>query len=284
MRAEYIKRFSGLEEFLEYASWSGAPDWSDRGMDRWAGGETVKQAVKSTVTASFADQYMPRAVALLEKIDASFRDREAVAWMPSVQGAYPIVAEALIGMPEAMRTRRPIESDIAPINIYLENGVSAGVDKQAIVNRGVAIAALILRMSEMRPVQLKLYGAWMIRTHHDAYLFYDVPMSSTPVSVAHVISTIAHDSFLRTLNFAASSKIAKESCGKRIEYGEGFGWAYGAPNVHHEARDKGIRAKFELNPQDIIIQCGFLTDQALMDSDPVAWVHKQLEKQRTIED
>ena len=282
MVATYSHRFDSLDDYLSKAVTPGLTDWSRNGKDIWAGGETIRQACDSTLTASAARPYMPKAQALLDKIDASFRDRESTQWMPSVVGAYPIVAEALMGLPESMRIRRPVESDIAPISIYLEMGVSAGVDKPEIVNRGVALGALIMRMSEMRPVRLVLFGAWQIHTHGNAHMLFDIPMSSTPVSVAHVLATIAHDSFLRTINFAVSDWIARKYSGKKITNDEGFGWAFGSPTTYAEQRTRGIRAHFDLNPQDIIVQCGYLDDRDILARDPVEWVHKQLEKQRAV--
>lgn len=282
MRQEYMHRFDSLEDFLNKAQTPGLMDWSRGGRDKWAGGETIAQACKSTLTATAATPYMPQAQALLDKIDASFRDRDTLTWMPSVCGAYPIVAEALMGLPESMRTRMPVESDIAPINIYLEMGVSCGVRKEELVKRGIALAALIMRMSEMRPVQLKLFGAWELHTHNNNWIFFDIPMSSTPVSVAHVLSTIAHDSFMRTLNFGVCDWIARKVANRKIDFNESFGWAFGSPTGEADKRRAGVRDRFNLNPQDIVIQCGYLDDAQLMNSDPVAWVHAQLEKQRAV--
>ena len=60
-----------------------------------------------------------------------------------------------------------------------------------------------------------------------------------------------------------------------------IGWGFGAPS-NGGTRERILRERMELQPKDVLIQGGYLPDARLMDSDPVAWVHKQLEAQRTI--
>jgi hypothetical protein len=132
-----------------------------------------------------------------------------------------------------------------------------------------------MRMSEERPVELHAFAAWALTSQRRKEMFWSVKLDSTPISIAQVVNTIANVSFTRAINFATCRCVAGD-----IQDYDSFSWAQ---ERHKDGRKEGIRARFNLEPQDIIVERGYLDDAALMGSDPVAWVHKQLEKQRTLD-
>lgn len=199
---------------------------------------------------------------LADKIDSSFRDREVSAWVPSVCGAYPIVPDYLIGMPENMRARRPVESDISPIKFVIEPTISQGVTIDQLNNRAAAIAALIMRTNEERPVELWFSMVNDPGGNGDVYNF--IRMESTPVSLAHIVA-------------AMTAPTVRELCMSGATYQRGLRHYDGDNHMPGRAQ---TRRYMGLNPQDVLIQGGHLVDAALMERDPVQWVHRQLEKQR----
>lgn len=206
---------------------------------------------------------------LFLSIDTAFRDRTRQEWTPCVAGAYACVPEYLQGQPEHMRTMHDTVSDKAPITYWIEAVVSAGVGLEALRLRAAAIAALIMRTSEERPVELNVFTGGKPSGGQD-YLFV-APIDSHPVSLTEALGALGTREFCRTINFTLLAKYSNPS--------RTITWACGHPG---EGREKKLRGIFHAAPQDVIIQGGFLPDEALMRSDPVAWVHKQLDKQREV--
>jgi hypothetical protein len=268
----YFKRYDSIGEMI-----ADARQGRDKhGADRWAGGKTLQHACDVVMSgAAHDDAVMREARELYDKVDASFRDRETHAWMPSVAGAYPIVAELLQGVPDYMRAQQPVESDTAPIKIYIEASISAGVSQHEITRRGVALTALAMRMSEERAVEVHMFSGWKLYTKASRYCIWDTKLDVTPISLTQIINTIAHTSFMRMINFATCRFMAGS-----ISDRESFGWAF---ERHKVSRKEGLRERLGLEPQDIIVERGYLDDAQLMARDPVEWVHAQLEKQRTLD-
>jgi hypothetical protein len=268
------KTFASLQELFVYAK-RGNYNSSE---SRWAGGD-IQSAVESARAGTLVqDRSIKAAMSLMEKIDASFRDRETQAWLPSIAGAYPIVPEWLMGRFDSMRARTVIETDVAPVRIFCEVSVSAGVSHEELERRGTAMAALVTRMSEERPVELHMFSS-MYFPSNETTVLWNVQLDSHPVSLNQVLMTFAETAFIRAINFSTGYGICKEN--GRSKIGSSIGWGYGAPS-NGGSRENKLRELMELQPKDVLIQGGYLPDAALMNSDPVAWVHKQLEQQRTI--
>lgn len=244
-------------------------------MFRWAGGRKLHEAIEFTKCgADEADTKIAKD--LIEKIDASFRDRESQQWVPSVCGAYPIVPEFLMGLPQNMRQRMPVEDMRAPVKICVEVTVSAGCERNTIVERGAAVAALAMRMSEERPTELHLLYA-MKDTAQDAQygeLMTLVRMSSSPLSLSHCVAVMADPSFCRMVQFAHMFGQTKSNGKTSIP------WIGG---VQTKERDKLIRSAFNLTPHDVIVEGGHLTYQNEIVRDSIKWVHDQLERQRCMD-
>jgi hypothetical protein len=235
----------------------------------WAGGRGMEEACEYVRHgASFYETKAARE--LFNKIDVSFRDRPVRQWVPEIAGAYAVVPEYLMGMPEHMRTVTHVDSDTAPIKLFIEPSVSMGVSLEAMARRGAAIAALVARMVEVRPVELYV-GLASCNSRKD--IGTCIRVDTTPVSLSQIVA-LFNPSFSRKILFSFAS--FKEGA----TY-VGNSWALGEPGSL--TRANRIRKEFGFGERDVIIEGGYLPDQAKFESDPVAWVHAQIEKQREIE-
>lgn len=207
---------------------------------------------------------------LFNKIDTSFRDRTRTEWMPSVAGAYACVPEYLQGQPEHMRLMHDNVADSSPIRYWVESGCSEGTSQRAIQRQAAAVGALIMRTSEERPVELMVFTGGQ----SDRYkgLIAIAPIDSHPVDLVEVIATLGTREFARTISFSLLGKY----CG----VGGCINWTCGYPG---EKREQKLRTILGASPQDVIVQGAFLPDEGLLRNNPVAWVHKQLDKQRSVE-
>lgn len=242
--------------------------------DQWSGGRKLPKACEYVMQGA-SESECREAKSLFDKIDASFRDRDNTAWMPSVCGAYPVVPEFLMGLPENMRARRPVESDVSPIRLCVEVVVSGGISQQEKARQGAALAALAMRASELRPVELWIWAASRIDGGSDTVIAAKV---EAPYSMAQIVAVFASHSFGRAIMSALANKHGN---GNRSKYNGGWKWALGKPGS--DDRDAKVRGAMGWSQQDVVIQGGYLPDAALMERDPVEWVHRQLEKQRTVD-
>lgn len=222
------------------------------------------------------DSHLRHARELMDKIDAGFRDREKVVWQAAPMGAYPIVPDYLANDPFSMRMKGREENTQAPIRYYIECGISAGVQLHEMERRAAAIAALIMRTIEERPVELYVYGAWSCDNKRQGQIVI-VPVDSHPIDLFATIAMIGTREVCRSIMFAN----LESRFGDQLT----IPWLFGYPGDYgvREERERQLRKYMELEPTDVLMMGGALHDAAAFDRDPVEWVHKQLEKQRSVE-
>lgn len=241
----------------------------------WNGHLDVAGAIAKAQRGATEKELRPVAD-LLDKIDAEARGREADAWMPSPVGAYPCIPEVLMGLPENMRRRIPVEDDRSPIRLFVEIIVSGGVEDATLAKRGAALAALALRMRELRPVEL--YVCWATRMYgalHDDVIGA-VRVGTTPLSPGEIAFLCSDKSFCRQLAFCGMAAQAKTTNVNSIS------WAW-HDTPGKAGRDDRVREAMRMNPQDIFLPGGHLSESALFATNPVKWVHGYLDAQREVE-
>ena len=248
----------------------------DRYNDEFYGHADPRAAV-AYCEKNIGEHHMRHARELVDQIDASFRDRERVTWQPSPYGAYAVVPEYLAGEPECMRMQNAEPDDNAPIRYWIEAVVSAGTGLHELERRATAIAALVMRSVEERPVELNV----MIAAHpgrSDGYLAV-IPVQTHPIDLHSTIATLATREFCRCMAFN-NARAATGGSGSSMH------WLYGNPTAGgvSDSRERQFRRVLDIAPQDVVIQGGYLPDAYIFRSDPVQWVHNQLAKQRTVEE
>lgn len=245
------------------------------GMDKWANsyfdGRTLAQACDYVMRGASDEETRP-VRELVDKIDSAVHDRQRNEWTPEIQGAYAVVPEYLMGLPECMRVMTRQESDIAPLRILVESSLSSSLSSEATARRGAAIAALAMRLGEERPVEL-----YVFKTSHTRYtqVCWMAKMDTHPVNAAQCMAVFGTEAFCRAVGWAYLGVHCPHRDVDSINFGFGFPGDFGR-------KDK-IRKVFDLDTNDIIIEAGYAPDEVLIQRDPVAWVHKQLEMQRTVE-
>lgn len=215
---------------------------------------------------------------LLEQIDSSVAGRERREYIAGPAGAYAVVPEYLQGMPYNMRRRAPVESDTAPLRLVIEASMGGYVTNAQITRRGAAMAALVSRLSETRPVEL--YMAWADRTSGYTGTTYNtvgmVRMETAPLNMNEMVNMLCRPDFGRGVTFAIDKLQATNPTAS------GFQWAWGL-DPEEPARIARVRTLLQLEPQDIFITGGSnITAEEYM-RDPVKWINKFLDPQRTVD-
>lgn len=216
--------------------------------------------------------------ALLDRIDLELDGFQGPEWLPSVMGAYPMVPDAIAGHPEAMRLRKDAESNRAPVRLFMSLVVSAGVSPEQMARRGAAIGALVRVLSNERPVEL-----WAMCDMHSLkgrqVMSIDaIRITTTPIDAQSLAFITSSKCVARGLAFGLSAiQNGSPSHGGSIHWIAG-----GGPGS--KAYETVIRQAMRMEPQDVLLPGGYLTEGHQMMNDPVGWVRDMLAKARSIDE
>lgn len=145
-----------FDSMTELANWANKNISSDaeyrrQSASKFNGFTTWDQA--ATRAGLGHDEAVPQAKKLLDKLEASI-SVETIAYTSSVAGVFPNVPEYLAGEPECMMEPTPTDSDMAPMAVYVDLTTSAGITADQYRKRGIAVLALAMMLSQVRPISL----------------------------------------------------------------------------------------------------------------------------------
>jgi len=251
-----IKRYESTEDFATAVRGCSNP----YGTGSFVGHMEFETARLKTLQGD--DSYVAEAEKLLDLLDASVETPHA-EWVGSVYGAYPIVPEFLAGSPTPMRHRQNVEGDNSPITIYVSTTCSAGISTETMLKRGVAILALVLKMQQIRPIELCLLAETHGRT--DGEYLQVIPIITKPVDISVAAFTLCHVAFARQLTYGAAIRDDKFNGSWPNTYNGG-----GAPWEAH------VREALGMAEQDLYIGSARMWDDMI--TKPVEWVNAQVKR------
>lgn len=231
------------------------PHWTDYWeRTHWDSENRIRRALEGD------PRVVPQAEALLRKVESSI-ELPTTEWTPSVVGAYPMVPDALAGVPDAMRTRTRIASEQVPLNICVFGSFSQGVDAQGYKQRGIAILALVLALQRVRPITLEVFNIGK-NDYVNAAVINTSPMDLATASVflssSHCMATIFYGlEYAYTGDVTWPARYSPFSSTGRSAY---LNW---------------LRGPLGLKDTDLLIEPAFFYD---FERDQAAWINKQVKK------
>lgn len=244
-----LVQFASLREF-----WTACPEkapagWGMNEVEEWSGNQTYTEA-RANLWKGFPDA-VKRSDKLLAKIEAEGIELRQESWDTDLIGYFPCVPAFVSGDPDCMFT--PIDecSQTAPMRVYASVCLSAGFESDDLEKRGVAILALVRKLSLIRPVELYLYA-------DQAGKQPVIRMETCPLDLITASYALSNAGFLRKLCFGWGYT------------GNGFdgGWAYGWGGGTADAARKALGA----DPTDLVIPGSHYSNADLL-KDPVKWVN-----------
>ncbi len=252
-----IKNWNGLGEFVGVAKTT--PNYV-ADCDDWTGYIDHATACKKALDGD--NSYVEEAEKLLDKLDASIEMPQAT-WQASIYGAYPIVPEFLAGSITPMRHRVEATNDTTPIAIYVSTTCSAVIGSSDMLKRGTAILALVLKLQQVRPVELYLLAETHGRT--DGEYLQVIRIESKPVDISVAAFVLCHVGFARHLTYGVAKAL------------DGFNGSW--PN-NYQSGGKGwemhVREVLEMSPNDLYIGAARAWDDMI--KHPVEWVNAQVKQ------
>lgn len=266
--ADIIQRFDSVPAFMEQIKGSAYIVSGDSFY-----GRPTREAIQY-VNRGATEREQEHVREVIDRVDASVERRGARVEASPV-GSRVCVPDVLQGVPLAMRRRVHVVNEAAPVRVVLEPLVSGGVPVRVLRARGAACAALAMALAETRPVEL--YAAWSMRPiahrgrNHDVIGM--VKLDSAPINLAEVTAVLTTPEFARSVLFAHAASAVNRAFIPKLHWG----WQMDPMNA---GRTQRMRDTLNLDPDDIFIPGGYLSEMDQMISDPVAWVHKYLNAQR----
>lgn len=230
-----------------YNAWHGGMDW---------------QSLLRTVYNGGQETNVQQARQVFEKIEAQLQMGKP-CWEPSIAGAYPMVPEYLMGVPENMRVKRHVQSDTAPIKIWVPVTCSAGLDAKTLVPRGTALLALAMALTNAgRTVELSVCSFGGSNRHKEVVVA--AKLCTTPLSLAETSFALCHTGVVRALMYGLKHHYGFNGCWpSEYDYGRG-------------ADSKYLKALAIRAGVDFIAPPAELGDADQIKADPVAWLNKKL--------
>lgn len=189
----------------------------------------VKWSSLETLVQQGDEALAKRSRALLDKLKAASpatvkRIRTSKPFGRAVTGAY------LSSDPMPCRSRVKVKSDTAPLTIAVNVASSAMTSSSDLEKRGIAIAALVQKLSLLRPVRLVLVGLAQCSRSKPVAFACDFP--TRPLDAYRLAWLLSSQGFARGMGFAcyqsASDFYAKAGGQAKACHNEGFiTWAGG---------------------------------------------------------
>lgn len=262
----HVERFEGMTDFL-----SALPVETDKfkGGDSWTNGEKYTESRKLCFYGW--QKSVTSAESMIDSIEsAGILTRGTAAYRRDVAGAFPNVPAFLAGEPESMWRRDMIDaalSEQAPMNIYLDVCCSGGITASQVEARGHAVIALVMALSERRPVELYLYSGM---GNDDVAFIPVVKIETKPLDIAAASYAIASSGFMRNLCFTYADMKSRALYGRNWQ----GHWAWNL-SPRSEPYRKQIQSALNITDSDLIIYGGHLQESSIRE--PVKWVKEQLE-------
>lgn len=254
--------FDSPEEYADYLE-NTVPRSTRNRQDSFCGDpfDTAIGYLKNGHTANLA-----AAQKIMDELgDAQVFTTQSPSIRPDVVGMVPNVPGLLSGHPQGMLARYWEESPslAAPMSLFVEVTVSAGVSHDQLIKRGIAMLAFALVMETVRPVDLYTVS-FVSHSSNPGKFGTIVKIASRPMDIGRAVYMLTDPSYNRRLAFTAYGHLSGTG-----DSHDSFPWINGSPS-NPDYVDK-MRDMLEMQPDDVFIKGGFLTDK-LMLNDPVQWV------------
>lgn len=261
-----IARFDSPEEYRDYLAPLHNTVWHAR--DQFLGVYSWDKAMDCLLNGDTAN--LARAEKIIDQLsDERIFSEGLPVYMPAMAGSFPNVPASIMGHPMDMFAKQSLEMDnvLAPLTIYVEATVSAGLSHDELTARGVSILAFALAMNNIRPVEVWAVSSNIPSGKHIGGVIA-VKIASAPMDIKRAVYMLTDPSYCRRLAFAATCK-ATGAPDRR-----GMSWLWDLEPQSQEYQTK-FRALMEMQPQDIFITGGYLTDK-LMLKNPTQWVKNMI--------
>lgn len=257
MTKHTVTRFQSIDEFVA-ATPTLNNTWYSKYSSHW-------DSIRSYTQKGMPD-ILARAESLMDSLDNVSLESHAFVHSPDVWGQRLAMGEWLAGSPTCFRRKKRTVVEAAPMNVYASLFGSAGISTESLINRGTAILALVMKLTQVRPVDLWLTMETRNGNHRNG-ITLAIRVETRPLNLSQASFCIGHPMFMRCLvNMHLKTFL-------------------GAGNTIPTPYDKGDKEQelpgylnaLGVTDQDLYIPGSILWDTPTIEN-PVEWINSQLVK------
>lgn len=231
---------------------------------QFCGGRSAPAAIKDARHGR--DDLVAEATRLVDRIadlDVELPKRQ---WHASQAGAFPCVPAYLAGDPESMMQFVDESSDVSPVRIFVATTLSYDVRQHDIMRRGASILAFLMKVSQIRPVELYVYGEMDTAKAGFGWNTPVIKVDTAPLHLGIAANMLASGSFVRGLmyNWAQST----------IGFNGHWMFDYGSLDKRTQAAREGFNA----GPTDLVLG-GLLSGTDIV-RNPEKWIRDTIESMK----
>jgi hypothetical protein len=274
------KNLMAFDSITELASWAN-DNVPETEMFRRSSGKFWGQTDWGQVCARAAmgyDQAVPDAQKLLTQLQASI-NIETATFEASVAGCFPCVPEFLAGEPECMMDQVMTDSDTAPLAIYIDLTTSEGITADQFHKRGIAVLALTMLLSSIRPVSLHIctvmgadHQTAQMKKAGERYSIITARIETSPLDLGRAAFALTDVAVPRRLFYASATKAHSfDGMWPKLN-GSSMGQSTSGGYVQR------VRELLDVGSEVLYIPAVslFTGEAAQMVNDPVAWINDKL--------
>lgn len=197
--------YNSIKEYHDYINNKervrGRDRSSESGDSGWSGSSSLEEASELMIKGD------KESLSIMKKhkskTDSLFKDHvvDKVRTVNSVEGFQPIVANAIMGLPESMIKTERKPNKVKVVDIFYNSSASAGVDKDEIAFKGAMLLSTIEQL-EKNGYRVNLYVGKV--SYNDGDIFghiVNIKQAMSPLNMLKTSFYIIHPSFLRRICF-----------------------------------------------------------------------------------
>jgi hypothetical protein len=248
--------------------------------DAWSGGIVWSETMAKCAVGD--DGAVPDARKLIEQLEASL-SVSTTAYESSVAGCFPNVPEYLAGEPECMFEVTRVDSDTAPLAIYIDMTTGSNVTPGQYRKRGIAVLALAMMLSTVRPISLHVCTTVaaengrteLMKKNRESYSVITARVETAPLDLARAAFMLTNVAVPRQPFYA----IADHEHGHSHRFAEFKDVAYG--DISCDKYAKRVADILNLDAETLYIRpvpWYGTHDSKEMVERPVEWLNKMLKQ------
>lgn len=231
--------------------------YENRAMDEWCG-ETEAQTLARSAKGDLS--LVPEAEALIERLSTGIETRRFETARVVVGSRYA-VPDVILGRPRAMRRKRHVKTEHAPVTLLVVSTSSGATSADALRARGAAALALTMVLARNRPVHLFTVS---ILEGEDASgeTVFATRIETAPLDLAIAAYALTSAGFDRRLNHGIAWRVNGCRGSWPSEY-------YKDANAYYESLRE--RLAVGAKADSLVIRSASLYEPII--TDPVAWLN-----------
>lgn len=252
--------FQSTQEFLNHIK-NEVGSWRTVSRE-WAGNESMMESYKKLQDGD--ESLVPEASKLVDQLESSLEfPIPFPQYRYSVEGGSVDVPSAIMGLPESMRRKVLVESEVSPIKVYVCSTSSGGVSAREMNQRGCAVLALVMLLQLSRPVELWTFtclGCHSRKKTNDAVI--KIKLESNPIRLSESAYVLTSAGFARNLTYRYSDS-----------FGASGGWAsWFNIDMGNDKFIKNAREALGSSEQDVILPPAVSWDG--LTKEPLKWINR----------